>query len=122
VAFVFGPLGVLSMLRNQQDMFMDIYDDPDAVKEAARQVNETLKEYVAALCDLGVDAVMFDTLFASGTIMRKEMWVEFEGGLMKELAEVVREHGSQVMIHNCGQRIYFDVQIEAMKPTAISFL
>jgi len=26
------------------------------------------------------------------------------------------------MIHNCGQRIYFDAQIEAVDPVAISFL
>ena len=122
VAFVFGPLGVLSMLRNQQDMYMDLYDDPDAVKEAARNVNETLKEYVAALCDVGVDGIMFDTLFASGTIMAKDMWVEMEGGLMEELSEVVRQKGCLNMIHNCGQRIYFDVQIKAIQPAAISFL
>ena len=122
VAFVFGPLGVLSMLRNQQDMYMDLYDDPDAVKAAARNINETLKEYVAALCDTGVDAIMFDTLFASGTIMAKDMWVEMEGSLMEELSEVVRQKGCLNMIHNCGQRIYFDVQIKAIQPAAISFL
>ena len=122
VAFVFGPLGVLSMLRNQQDMYMDLYDDPDAVKQAARSINETLKEYVAALCDAGADAIMFDTLFASGTIMSKEMWVDMEADLVKELSEVVRQKGCMNMIHNCGERIYFDVQIEAIQPAAISFL
>jgi len=122
VAFVFGPLGVLSMLRNQEDMYMDLYDDPDAVKAAAREINETLKEYTAALVDTGVSGIMFDTLFASGTIMSKDMWVEMEGGLVKELADVVHGKNSLVMIHNCGQRIYFDVQIEAMNPCAISFL
>ncbi|MDD3242142.1 MAG: uroporphyrinogen decarboxylase family protein [Eubacteriales bacterium] len=122
VAFVFGPLGVLSMLRNQQDMYMDLYDDPDAVKEAARQINETLKEYVAALAQTGVSGIMFDTLFASGSIMSKRMWDDMEGPLVEELAEVVRQNGSLVMIHNCGQKIYFDAQIKRMQPTAISFL
>ncbi len=122
VAFVFGPLGVLSMMRGQQDMYMDLYDDPEAVQAAVKEVNETLKEYVAALCDTGVDAIMYDTLFASGSIMSKDMWREMEGGALSELAEVTREHGCQVMIHNCGQRIYFDAQIEAAQPTAISFL
>ena len=122
VAFVFGPLGVLSMLRSQQELYMDLYDDPDAVLAAAREINETLKDYVAALCDTGVDAVMFDTLFASGSIMSKQMWVEMEGGLVSELAEIVRRKNCLTMIHNCGKDIYFDVQIEAMKPAAISFL
>lgn len=38
IAFVFGPLGTLSMLRNQQEMYMDFYDDPDAVHDAAKEV------------------------------------------------------------------------------------
>lgn len=122
VAFVFGPLGTLSMMRGQQDMYMDLYDDPDAVKEAARQVNETLKEYSAALMDAGADAIMFDTLFASGSIMAKEMWIDMEGGLMTELAQVVRDKGGLVMLHNCGERIYFDAQIDSFHPDAISFL
>ena len=121
IAFVFGPLGVLSMLRSQQDMYMDLYDDIDAVKDAAKEINETLKDYVSALCDTGVNAIMFDTLFASGTIMSKEMWQETEGVLMPELAEIVRSKNCLNMIHNCGQNIYFDVQIAAIQPAAISF-
>lgn len=122
VAFVFGPLGTLSMLRNQEDMYMDLYDDLDAVKAATREINETLKEYVAALCDTGVSAIMFDTLFASGSIMSKPMWEEMEGECMRELSKVVRQKNCLNMIHNCGQRIYFDVQIDAIQPAAISFL
>ena len=122
VAFVFGPLGVLSMLRNQQDMYMDIYDAPGEVKAAAREINETLKEYTNALIDTGVAAVMLDTLFASGSIMSPDMWLEFEGGLVKELADVCHDRGTLVMIHNCGQNIYFKEQIDMMNPCAISFL
>jgi len=122
VAFVFGPLGVLSMLRNQQDMYMDLYDDPDAVKRAAKEINETLKDYTNAIIDTGVNAVMLDTLFASGTIMSKDMWKEMEGGLVKELADICHDRGCLVMIHNCGEKIYFDAQIESMNPVAISFL
>lgn len=122
VAFVFGPLGVLSMLRNQQDMYMDLYDDPDAVKRAAREINETLKDYCKALLETGVDGIMLDTLFASGSIMSKDMWDEMEGGLVEELAEVIRENNGLVMVHNCGQKVYFDIQIKRMQPVAISFL
>ena len=122
VAFVFGPLGTLSMLRGQQDMYLDLYDDPDAVRNAVMRVAETLADYVGALCDAGADAIMWDTLFASGSIMSKEMWKDMEAEPMKMLAQVVRDHGCINMIHNCGQKVYFDVQIEAVQPAAISFL
>lgn len=122
IAFVFGPLGTLSMLRSQQEMYMDLYDDIDAVKAATNEITETLIEYVGALCDAGADAIMFDTLFASGSIMSKKMWVETEAEPMRRLADEVRAHGALPMVHNCGQKIYFDAQIEAMHPAAISFL
>lgn len=122
VAFVFGPLGVLSMMRGQQDMFMDLYDDPDAVKTAAAEIAETLKDYCRALMETGINGIMLDTLFASGSIMSKAMWMEMEGGLCREIADVIRQAGGLVMIHNCGKRIYFDAQIESMDPVAISFL
>jgi len=122
VAFVFGPLGTLSMLRGQQDMFTDIYDDPDAVKAAAREINETLKDYVNAVIDTGVNAIMLDTLYASGSIMSPAMWLEFEGDLVNELSNICHERGVMVMIHNCGTKIYFKEQIEKINPCAISFL
>lgn len=121
VAFVYGPLGTLSMLRNQQNMYLDLYDDPDAVKRATIEVNETLKEYCSALMDTGVAGIMTDTLFASGSIMAKDMWDEMEGVLVEELADVIIGKGGMVMIHNCGGNIYFDVQIKRMRPVAISF-
>ena len=121
VAFIFGPLGILSMLRSQQEMYMDLYDDPDAVKRAAREINETLKDYCKALMATGVDGIMIDTLFASGSIMSKDMWDEMEGVLVEEIAEVIRENNGMVMVHNCGQNVYFDIQIKRMDPVAISF-
>ena len=122
VAFVFGPLGVLSMMRNQSDLYMDIMDDQEIVYQAVLEVNETLKEYTAALCDTGVDAVMLDTLFASGSIMSKPMWCEMEGEPSRDLAKVISDKGKAIMIHNCGDKVYFDVQLEYMAPVAaISF-
>ena len=122
IAFVFGPLGTLSMLRNQQELYMDLYDDPDAVRDATWRVAETLAEYAGALCDAGADAIMWDTLMASGSIMSKQMWTDMEAGPMRMLAQTVRDHGCLNIIHNCGQKIYFDAQIEAVQPAAISFL
>lgn len=122
VAFVFGPLGTLSMLRNQEQMYVDCIEEPEAVIAAATEINETLIEYAEALLDTGIQGIMIDTLFASGSIMRKEMWDELEGDLVEKFAERVHAKGGLMMIHNCGQKIYFDVQIERMHPDAISFL
>ncbi len=121
-AFVFGPLGTLSMCRGQEDLFMDMYDCPEKVKAASHEIALTLAEYAGALCDTGVDGVMLDTLFASGSIMSKEMWEDAEGGDALLIARAIREKGKKVLVHNCGKRVYFDSQIKYMNPDAISFL
>ena len=59
---------------------------------------------------------------AYGSIMSKEMWDELEGDLVEDLAAAIREKNGTVMIHNCGERIYFDAQIKRMQPEAIFFL
>jgi uroporphyrinogen decarboxylase len=122
VAFVFGPLGITSMLRGQADLYMDLLDDPDAVKNATQVVTSMLKDYCDALIETGVHAIMLDTLFASQSIMSKQMWLEFEGYLVKDLADHIHKQGCMVMVHNCGTGIYFDAQIAMMQPEAISFL
>ena len=122
VAFVYGPLGILSMLRNQAELFMDCIEDPETVYNATGVITQVLKEYCHEIMQTGVAGIMFDTLFASGSIMAKEMWDELEGDWVQELAEQVHADGGLVMIHNCGNNIYFDAQINRMHPEAISFL
>lgn len=122
VAFVFGPLGIVSMLRGQGDLYMDLVDDPDAVRSAVDAVTESLIAYCDKLLETGIHAIMLDTLFSSQSIMSKAMWDAAEGPAVQRLAEHIHGRGAMVMIHNCGKGIYFDAQIERMKPDAISFL
>ena len=123
VAFVFGPLGVLSMMTGLAPMFKYLRKAPEKVHQALRNVTDTLKDYCTALIDeCGCHAIMFDTLYSSQTIMRPAMWDEWEGPYIQELAELVHSKDTMVMIHNCGDGIYFKEQIDRMHPEAISFL
>ena len=122
VGFVFGPLGILSMLRGLDNMMIDMFMDKEPMHEALKNITATLIRFCDALIDAGCHAIMFDTLYSSKTIMSAEMWEEFEGDYIEELASHVHARGAMVMIHNCGQGIYFRNQIERMHPEAISFL
>lgn len=122
VGFVFGPLGILGMLRGQEDLFVDLLTDPEEIHPPLKEITKTLKDFCGALIDAGVHAIMFDTLFASASIMSEAMWQEFEGEYIQELSEYVHSRGCMVMLHNCGQSAYFEAQIERMHPTLISFL
>ena len=120
VAFIFGPLGILSMMRGLSEMMVDMILEPDALHPALRAITDTLKEFVIASLEAGAHAIMFDTLYASRTILSPEMWDDFEGDYIQELCECVREHGGMVMLHNCGDGIYFKEQIARMQPTLFS--
>jgi uroporphyrinogen decarboxylase len=68
----------------------------------------------------GVHAIVLDTLFASQCIMSKNLWNKIEAPFARRLADAIREAGAMVMVHNCGNGVYFDAQMEAMNPVAIS--
>lgn len=121
VGFVFAPLGIASMMRGASHFFMDIIMAPNEMHACLREITETLKELCTAMIETGVHAIMFDTLYASKTIMSESMWDEFEGVYMEELANHVHSQGCKVMIHNCGEGPYFDIQIKRMNPIAFSF-
>jgi uroporphyrinogen decarboxylase len=110
------------MMRGQGELFMDCIDEPEKMHPALETVTETLIEYCKAIIETGAHAIMLDTLFASQSIMSKSMWMELEGKYVKRIADYIHSQNTLVMIHNCGNGIYFDVQIETMRPQAISFL
>lgn len=124
VAFVFGPMGILSMMRGMEPLMMDCYKKPgkEYMVKAMEEITATLLDYSDALIEAGADAIMYDTLFSSKTIMRASMWDKFEGPFAQQLAEHVHAQGKGVMIHNCGGGIYLKEQIERMHPEAVSLL
>ncbi|MFH1885447.1 MAG: uroporphyrinogen decarboxylase family protein [Pseudomonadota bacterium] len=119
--FVFGPLGVLSMMRGAQNLFMDCMSHPRKVARACEAITETLLAFTGAQCDAGAAGVAIDSLFASATCLSKNTWEAIEGPFCREIANLIRKKGRAVGIHNCGHGIYFDAQIRSMDPEIISF-
>jgi uroporphyrinogen decarboxylase len=119
--FVFGPLGVLSMMRGAEHLFKDCIRYPKQVKGACETITGVLIDYVNAQCDAGVPAVAIDTLFASRSGLSKDLWEQIEGPFAREISLAIKRKGRLVGIHNCGHDVYFDAQIRSMEPDAISF-
>lgn len=120
VGFVYGPLGVLSQLRGHERLFMDCIKHPEAVMAAVETITEVLLEYVKAQADAGVHSICLDTLYASGSIMKKAMWEKLEGPWAKRICDYARELSCAVTLHNCGNDIYFDAQQKWLNPAGIS--
>ena len=121
MAFVYGPLGILSMMRGAEKLFYECVKYKDNVNQGQEIITDVLVDYIKALTKTGVHAVVLDTLFASACIMSKKMWMATEGLFAGRIAEAVREGGSMTIVHNCGNGVYFDIQMETMQPVAISF-
>jgi uroporphyrinogen decarboxylase len=121
LGFVFGPLGILSMMRGPEKLFMDCLKYRKHVIKGCEIVTEVLVDYIKAQTKTGVPGIVVDTLFACSGIMSQKLWKEIEGPFTTILANAIREGGSAVVVHNCGNGPYFDIQIEAMNPVAISF-
>ncbi len=119
--FVFGPLGVLSMMRGAERMFRDCVLHPKEVMRACEAITQTLLEFVQAQCETGLPAVCIDTLYASANGLSKQLWEEIEGPFAREISQLIRKNGLSVAVHNCGHDNYFDAQIRSMEPDAISF-
>jgi uroporphyrinogen decarboxylase len=121
VAFVYGPLGTLSMMRGAENLFYDCVKYPEAILEAEEIITEALIDYTKELCKLKPHGVCLDTLFASSCIMSKKLWTKMEAPFAKRISEVAKECGTTFWVHNCGNGVYFDAQCEAMDPIGISY-
>jgi len=119
--FIYGPLGVLAMMRGAENMFKDCVLHPNKVKRACESITEVLIEYADAQCKTGVSAVTIDTLFASKNGVSKKLWEEIEGPFSREISRKIKENGLLTGVHNCGHDLYFDAQIKFMEPDLISF-
>ncbi|MCD6585839.1 MAG: uroporphyrinogen decarboxylase family protein [Desulfobacteraceae bacterium] len=119
--FVFGPLGVLAMMRGAELLFKDCVLYPKKVQKACEIITGVLIEYVQAQCDSGIPAVAIDSLFASKTGLPKKLWEEIEGPFVSEISRVIKDNGLIVGVHNCGHDPYFDTQIRSMDPEVMSF-
>jgi uroporphyrinogen decarboxylase len=120
LGFFYEPLGVLSMMRSAERLFLDCMKCPEKVIEGLEIVTDVMLDYVDAQIERGPAGIAMDTLFASGSIMSRELWMKLEAPFVRKIAEKIHGAGLAIMVHNCGNNPYFDVQIEVMHPEAIS--
>lgn len=121
VSFVYGPLGILGMMRGAEKLYLDILEYPEKVKVALEIINEVLQRYIRAQCNLGVAGICLDTLPASFSGVNSATWEKFEGNYVKILGNIIRESGCLVINHGCGQAPYFKEVKKWLNPEVISF-
>ena len=121
IAYVMGPLSTLSMMRGQTQIRRDFAEHADDIRSAVENIAVTLEDFANVLMDTGIDGIMWDTYYAGGANMTREQWSFIERDSMAKLAEAVSARGGINLVHSCQRDPYFDLQIEAIKPSVISF-
>lgn len=122
MGYISSPLGILSMLRGQEQTFRDILKNPLIVHKALFNITKTITKLAQSLIQAGCHGIMFDTAYASDLIMDSFMWDEYEGQYLERAIKAIRETGAKIMIHNERERGHFELQIKRMKPDVLSFL
>lgn len=119
-ALVYGPLSILGMLAGAETLLRHVRKYKEEVIAGLEIVTEVLIEYIKALAETKIHGIMFDTLYASQSIMSRRLWLETEGPFVKRMVKTCRDCGMGVSVHNCGDGPYMDAMIETMNPGAIS--
>lgn len=119
--YVMGPLSALSLMRGQRRIRRDFSRHADDIRAAVENVTVTLEQFADMLMATGVDGIMWDTYFAGSSNMTRDQWRAIEFDSIARLAERVRSKGGINLVHSCQSGAYFDLQIEAIDPKAISF-
>ena len=121
LGFVYGPLGVLGMLRGMENLYIDIVEHPDKVKIGLEIVTEVLVDFVKAQFARGVAGVCIDTLPASRSGVSPSIWEEFEGVYAKQIKDQITAHGVLNAHHGCGFSPYFKEVSKWLDPSVLSF-
>lgn len=121
LGFVYGPLGVLGMLRGMENLYIDIIESPDEVKAGLEIVTDVLVDFVKAQFERGVAGVCVDTLPASRSGVSPTVWEEFEAVYAKRITDAIGEQGVLNAHHGCGFSPYFKEIRKWLNPTVLSF-
>ncbi len=121
LGFVYGPLGVLGMLRGMENLYRDLIECPENVKEGLEIVTEVLVDFVRSQINTGVAGVCIDTLPASRSGVMPNTWEEFEGIYAKKLKDEIVSHGVLNAHHGCGFSPYFKEVRKWLEPAVLSF-
>ena len=85
LGFVYGPLGVLSVMRGPELLFSDCMQYREEVHQALSIITQVLEEYVRALAKTGIHGIWVETLFGCQKQMSEKLWLETEGVYLQRL-------------------------------------
>lgn len=121
-SFIEGPLLALSQTVGAEDLFMDMFDCPDAIHKALKTMTEYDREIVKAFGQIdGLSAVCWDYLWGNYACLGDDEYKEFELDYAMDLNNEVKKNGMAVAVHNCADLPHFETQIKTFGTVMYSY-
>lgn len=117
--FTIGPLGLISRLRNINELIRDFVHNKDKLHEALDIVTEIQIEYVEKQIEAGAQVIMVPVVLAERELMSKDMWEELDAPYQQRIAKFVKKKRGLYCVHTCGRGPYFDLLIKWLRPILI---
>lgn len=114
-----GPLGLISRLRNVNELIRDFVYNKDKLHDACEKVTEIQIEYIEKQIEAGAKTIMLPVVLAERELMSKEMWLELDMPYQAKIAKFIRKKRALYCVHTCGRGPYFDLLIEHLRPVLI---
>lgn len=87
-------------LMRMQDLFVSLFDEPDAIKELLEKCTEEEILFAKAQIDAGVDIIGIGD--AAASLIGPSLYEEFVLPYQKRIINAVHETGTKVKLHICG--------------------
>jgi uroporphyrinogen decarboxylase len=111
VQTIFCPLGVARYLvgDNPKPVLDSMREDRSALHVALRMITETLINYAIACMDEGASGIFYATNgWAREGLLTQDQYHEFGEQYDLEFLDAIKSRSKLTILHNCGERIYFD--------------
>ena len=97
---VVGPATVAGNIRGVEDLMVDLFDEPDYVKQLLRLATDTLLDSIRALAGVGAKYIYVPDPVAS--LLSPSAYREFILPLHQELYAEMKQYGIGGRLHMCG--------------------
>lgn len=103
VAWASPPFRTACMIRGNTELYLDIFDDPQFVKDLLEITCEACTAYGKALIDAGADIIATSNPVANLDCISLDHFKEFAHPYSKRMFGALKEHGAKAInFHTCG--------------------
>jgi uroporphyrinogen decarboxylase len=112
VETIFCPLGIAKYLvgNTNEPILRMMRDDRSALHAALQVITETFTAFAIACMEFGASGIFYTTNgWACEGVLTEDQYREFGEQYDLEILEAIKSRSKFTILHNCGERIHFDL-------------